>query len=135
MGEWVQYLAGSICLLLAAAQLAAGLWAFTELRKRRSVPEFFGLDWLDIVFRVERQFGVSLTVRDFECFPPEALRVLTAGQLWDAISAKLQTAGREVPLDGWEQIVAALSEALNVKAKRITSGSRLYADLGMQYGF
>jgi hypothetical protein len=39
-----------------------------------------------------------------------------------------------VPSDGWVQVVAILSAALNIRAEQITLDSKLYADLGMEYG-
>jgi hypothetical protein len=86
------------------------------------------------VFRVERELGVSLTVADFEGWSPDARAALTAGQLWELVASKLRAGGAAVPAGGWDQVVALLSEALNVRAGRIRAESRLYAELGMVYG-
>ncbi len=78
--------------------------------------------------------GVPITASDFQVCASDARYSLTAGQLWDLIAAKLWATSAGVPADGWQRVVVALSEALNVKPWRITSDSRLYADLGMLYG-
>jgi hypothetical protein len=39
--------------------------------------------------------------------------------------------GGPVPEDGWQKVVAALVEALNVSPDQVQPESRLYADLGM----
>ena len=135
MGEGLGCLLGWACVAVAVAKMLAGWWCLVELRRRwRSVPELWSVDWLDIVYRLERDLGVTLTAADFEGQPTTARLALTAGQLGELTTAKIRAAGREVPADGWERVVVALAEALNVKPRRITRGSRLYADLGMIYG-
>jgi hypothetical protein len=94
----------------------------------------WGLDWLDIVWRLERQFAIHLRGADFERFSAEERNGLTAGRLWDVVVEKMRTAGIEVPGDALARVVVALSEALNVDVERIAPDSRLYADLGMLYG-
>jgi hypothetical protein len=90
---------------------------------------------LDVVYRLEGEFGVLLTAADFEGQTAAERVALTAGQVWELIAVKLMAAGREVPADGWERVVARLAEALNVKPGRIAPGFRLDADLGMMPGF
>jgi len=77
---------------------------------------------------------VTLSATDLECLSADARATLTAGQLWELVAAKIRIAGSEPPTDGWQQVVATLTQALNVKPKRIRPNSRLYADLGMAYG-
>ena len=135
MSEWLGWAFGSVCVAIAVLKLAAGVWCLVELRRKwRAVPELWGVDWLDVVCRLERAFGVKLTAADFADWPADARAGLTAGQLWEVVADKFRVAGADVPVDGWERMAAALSEALNVRAKRIAAGSRLYADLGMAYG-
>ncbi len=136
MDEWLWWLLGSVCGLLAAVQMLGGLWCLVELyRKWRGAAELWGLDWLDIVFRLEHAFGVSLTDADFADFSPEARGALTAGQLWEAVVARIRVSGRELPADGWDRLVMVLSESLHVKTSRIEPDARLFADLGMLQGF
>jgi hypothetical protein len=131
MDEWL----GWVCGAVAAMQFIAACWCFLELhRKWRSVPELWGVDWLDIVYRMEREFGITLTAADFESQHAAARVALTAEQLWELVKAKIMAADGEVPADGWDRVVAVLAEALTIKPSRIAPGSRLYADLGMIYG-
>jgi hypothetical protein len=129
------WLFGPLCGLLALLQFVAGMWFLIELRRKwRSVPEFWSVDWLHIIHHLKQAFGVTLTSRDFETMPAEVRGTLTAGQLWEVVVSKLMAAGHAVPADGWERAVGAISEALNVKPRRIAPDSRLYMDLGMAYG-
>ncbi|QJW93762.1 hypothetical protein [Frigoriglobus tundricola] len=135
MGEWLRWAFGWACGALAVLKFAAGLWCWVELRRKwLELPELWGVDWLDIVFRVERAFGMPLTAADFAGWTTGARVGLTAGQLWELVADKLRGAGAEVPADGWERVVAVLSEALNVRAERIATESRLCADLDMGSG-
>jgi hypothetical protein len=119
-----------------AAKVVAVCWCLVALRQKwRSVPELRAADWLAIVYRLEREFGVTLTATDFEGWPAAARVGLTAGQLWELVAAKARAVGRVVPAEGWDRVARALAEALSVRRRRIAPGSRLYADLGMIYGF
>jgi hypothetical protein len=135
MGEWLWLVLGSLFGLFAFVKILGGIWCLVELgRKWRGAFELWGIDWLDIVYRLERDFGVSLTAADFAVWSPEVRVALTAGQLWEIVAAKIRASGREVPGDGWNRVVAALSGALNVKPLRIFPQARLFADLGMLRG-
>jgi hypothetical protein len=135
LGELLWWGLASLCAAVAVLQLVGRVWCLVELqRKWRAAPELWGIDWLDVVYRVEWAFGVALTAADFEGWPPDERAGLTAGQLRELVIGKLRAAGAEAPADSWDRVVALLSEALNVRASRIVPGSRLYADLGMVYG-
>jgi hypothetical protein len=135
VGDWLWWRLGYLCGAFVVVKLLGTLWCFTELRRKwRSVPELWALDWLDIVYRVEHEFGVTLVAADFEVLPKDARAELTAGQLWEIVVARQRAAGATMPADGWARLAVALSEALNVRPSRIASGSRLYADLGMILG-
>jgi hypothetical protein len=135
MGEWLWWVLGSLFGLFAVVKLLGGIWCLVELcRKWRGAFELWGIDWLDIVYRLEREFGVSLTAADFAGWSPEARVALTAGQLWEVVAVRICASGRDVPADGWDRVVAALSESLNGKPLRIVPHARLYADLGMLHG-
>jgi hypothetical protein len=126
---------GWICGGLAALYLIAGCWCLIELlRKWRSAPELWGIDWLDIVYRLERAFGVALTGADFARVPAEVRAELTAGQLWEIVADRVRATEAEVPADGWERVVMILSEALSVRPEQIAPDSRLFADLGAVRG-
>jgi hypothetical protein len=120
---------------LIGFKIVATLWGLMQLRREwRSVPELWSLDWLDIVYRLESQFSVTLAEADFAAMTSERRVALTAGELWDIVTGKIQAAHREVPQDGWDRFTELLSEALTVEKHRITRQSRLYADLTMVYG-
>src|SRR5262245_9126801 len=121
MAEWLAYLFGWGCGALAVLKAAAGAWLLAELvRKWRATPGLWGIDWLDIGFRLEREFGVALSGTDFAALSAEARAALTAGQLWGSVASRLRAAGRTPPEDGWGRLARALSEALNVPAERVT---------------
>jgi hypothetical protein len=124
------------CLVtLAVAKFLLGAWCLLELyRHWRSAPELWGIDWLDVVWRLERGFRVDLTEADFAHFSANERMALTAGQLWEVVVDKCRSAGIEAPANSWERVVTALCEALNVDAERVAPSSRLYADLGMLEG-
>ena len=135
MGEYLSWTLGSLCIAMAVLKVVGGVWCWVELRRKwRATPELWGIDWLDIVFRVESVFGAPLTTGDFSDWSPAARAELTAGQLWDIIAHKLREVGAVIPPDGWTRLVALLSDALNVRPARITTESRLYADMGMLDG-
>lgn len=131
MPEWFKCLLLVAFLTLCAARTLTQIWCLAELRKWRTVPELRGIDWLDIVYRLERDLGVRVSASDFENLQGVERINLSAGQLWELAAAKLRSSGRQVPSDGWERVVATLSEALNVRRTRVTPSSRLFADLGM----
>jgi hypothetical protein len=135
MSEWLLGILGSLCVLFAVAKTLGDIWCLIELcRKWKGAFELWGIDWLDIVYRLKRAFGVALTAADFAGLSAEARVALTAGQLWEMVAARIRASGRVVPANGWEQVVGVLSEALNLKPVRIVPNARLYADLGMLHG-
>src|SRR5262245_46271235 len=136
MGEWLWWVFSSLCGMFHVIQLIGVCWLLIELRRRKwhFVPELRGIDWLDIVYRLQREFGVTITAGNFNGWPAEARAALRAGQLWVLVCTKLSDTGAERPKDGWERVVAALSEALNVKPGQVTLESRLSLDLGLMYG-
>ncbi|HLN32868.1 MAG TPA: hypothetical protein VK395_34375 [Gemmataceae bacterium] len=134
MPNWLWWILGTLC-AFAIARLLVVAWCLIQLRRNwHRVPELWSIDWVDIVYRLKGQFGVTLSATDLECLSADARATLTAGQLWELVAAKIRIAGSEPPTDGWQQVVATLTQALNVKPKRIRPNSRLYADLGMAYG-
>jgi hypothetical protein len=135
MQMWVWLLVFGTLAAFATVRYICVVWCLIQLRRKwRSVPELWGIDWLDVVYRIERELGVTVTASDFEVLPADERIALTAGRLWEMVATKIRASGAETPADGWERFVAALSKALQVKSTRVTPASRLYADLGMLYG-
>lgn len=118
----------------AGLKVVGSAWCLFELRKWRATPEFWALDWIDTVFRIQTVFGVRLTATDFQDWTAAERADLTAGQLWNVIVRKLPEANTPIPIEGWQLLAAALSAALCVPTNRISTESRLYADLDMIYG-
>jgi hypothetical protein len=135
VGAWLEWMIFPCLVTWAIAQILGKAWCLLQLRRHwRSAPELWGIDWLDIVFRLEREFGVRLTGTDFAQFSAHERITLTAGQLWKVVAGKRQNGGNNRPKDGWERVVTTLGEALNVDSERVLPSSRLYADLGMFAG-
>lgn len=79
MAEWAEWTIASLCGAFSVVQLLGTLWCVVEFHRRwRSVPELWALDWLDIVYRVEHEFGVALAAADFKGLPAEKRAALTA---------------------------------------------------------
>src|SRR4051812_6835559 len=112
MEVWAGRVLGLACAAVVLVKVLGTLALFLTLRRKwRSVPELWGLDWLDIVYRVEQAFGVVLVAADFEGLSTAARVELTAGQLWEVIGARLASVGSSAPPDGWPQLVTILAEA------------------------
>jgi hypothetical protein len=132
VSEWLWYALWAVCeLAFVVAYICFHRELFNSRCEWRNASELWGIDWLDILYRLNREFGVVLTAADFEELPADARSALTAGQLWEVVAAKLRVAGTTPPPDGWQRLVETLSEALSVKRQRITPESRLLEDLGM----
>jgi hypothetical protein len=135
MNEWLKWALGFLCVSFIALKIFCTIWIAIQLRRKwRSCPEFWSIDWLDIVLRIEQEFCVEILAADFETIPSEARVEITAGQLWEVVSRKMTAKGFVVSQDGWERLKMVISEALNVRPAKIALYSRLYSDLGMIYG-
>jgi hypothetical protein len=91
-----------------------------------------GVDWLDIRFRLERQFDITFEQTDFAHVWESGRRDLTAGELFDVVCVRLQSEGRPIPYSGWNRVRLELARALVVPPHHIHVDSRLVADLGME---
>ena len=116
-----------------------------------------GMDALDILFRLEKSFGVKIPRgRVFEVPPPptfgfpvkvpghEELREtgrtfeghcfdLTAGELHDRLCELMREQGMAIPFSSWHRVKKCLSNALGVSPNRITRESRLITDLDASF--
>jgi hypothetical protein len=136
MEKWFAWIVGALCGFIAIFKVLGGFVCLVALyRKWSGVSDLWAIDWLDVVFRMEREFGISLTGDDFAGLSRENRLSLTAGQLWEVVAAKINQAGHDVPGDSWGRVVSELAEALNVPRKRISPDARLYAELGMSAEF
>jgi acyl carrier protein len=92
-----------------------------------------GMDVLEIVFRVEDEFGVTLTPEDFDevCQRPSALRSdFRAGDVQFLIGCRLREAGRPVPEDIWERVRSILATITGVERDRVRPESWVVHELG-----
>lgn len=90
-----------------------------------------GLDMMDIVFRLERRFGVRLEIANFDHLRDPRRTDLTAGELFDVVSSSIQAVGRPVPANCWNGVRLELAKVLYVSPLGIRRESRLSGDLGM----
>jgi hypothetical protein len=89
MGDYLWCVLGFVCAAFVAVKFIGGFWCLMELRRKwRSTPELWSIGWLDIVFRLEREFGVTLNAVEFEGLQTAERVELTAGQLWELIASK-----------------------------------------------
>lgn len=97
-----------------------------------------GIDYLDIAFRIEKEFGVITRGKlDFSADPVEGRgrnqrSSVTAGALHDRVCDLLRAEGRAAPEDSWPRLQACISEALGVPLTEIRRESRLVKDLGAE---
>ena len=91
-----------------------------------------GIDLLDICFRIEKRYHVTLDAADLlSLVNREPPTDITAGDLHFLVGAKLREAGRPVPRSLWNGIRIALAEGLGVTPMDIKPGSWLIKELGM----
>ena len=88
-----------------------------------------GIDFLDVVHRLERWYGVRLERADLEPLWLRPARNLTAGELHAAVCDKLRAAGRAVPASSWNGVRLELATVLGVSPFAIRPGSWRVADL------
>jgi hypothetical protein len=91
-----------------------------------------GIDVLDIMFRIEKRFGIRIVGADWTDLvgkrsPPD----ITAGELWFLVAAKLHEAHLPVPRSCWNAVRVILSQALRVPPREIKKESWLIRELGM----
>lgn len=120
---------GWLCGGVAFLQFIGGLLAVYSLC-RKSVPEFWGIDWIDILFRIESALDIEFHPADFRKFRRQTNDEITAGELFEIVEAKLAEVGRPT-YGAWGRMKIAIHEALNVSPRAVRRDSRLYADLRM----
>ncbi len=91
-----------------------------------------GVDWLDIRWRLERQFDIKFEHSDFAHIWDSGRRDITAGELFDVVYTRLQSEGRPIPFSGWNRVRLELAHALVVPPQTIRRENLLVADLGME---
>src|SRR5262245_44197833 len=129
MADWAGWLCSGLFAALAVLQFLGGLYCWYSLC-RKSVPALWSIDWIDVLFRLEKEFRICFCSDDFRHIQDEA--DITAGELFAIVCRKVQEAGRPVPFGSWQRIRLVLHEALRASPWRIRRESRLRADLRME---
>ena len=95
-----------------------------------------GIDGLDIVFRLEKEFSFSLRERGGNLMDAseQAIRKrptnVTAGMIHERLCTLLKEHGREVPADSWDRVRHCIAGALGIPLEEIQRGDRIVQDLG-----
>jgi hypothetical protein len=90
------------------------------------------MDFLDIVFRLERRYGVNLQREHFEHVLTRMKAELTAGDLLEVVCGQLRCSGRPIPPSTWNGIRLEVARAFNISPFTIRRESKLVGDLGMK---
>jgi acyl carrier protein len=99
-------------------------------------PTCVGMDFLDIVVRLERAFGTKfergtlywtneqVAAGQFPRSDP------TVGFLHQRVCDELRAHRRSIPSDSWERVRDSVAQALSARPQDIRPADRLIADLG-----
>jgi hypothetical protein len=92
-----------------------------------------GVDFLDVSFEIEKQFGVRIEPADIIESPEwdTAKKDCTAGGLHRIICRKCEVESIPVPPGCWNRVRIALMKSLAVSANEIKSDAWLVHDLDM----
>jgi hypothetical protein len=131
--DWLCYLFIGVVFLAAVFQHVGMLYAIWALRTK-AVPCLWGIDWLDVVWRLERRFGICLDATDFQYLAEQGQDDVTAGEVYAVVCRKLWDANRPIPAGGWNGVRIDLHEALHVRPFSVRRSSLLIRDLGMLRG-
>ncbi len=114
---------------------AGAVWVNGQ--KRRLAEGSMGIDLIDLAFRLERHFGVKLTIDQLRKMwiknePPD----IRVGELFDFVRRKVPEAG-VLDLDAdadilWPLFQRDVSDALDVELREVTKDKWLAHDLGAE---
>jgi hypothetical protein len=93
-----------------------------------------GIDFLDIVFRLEKEFRFDARLQPAP-WDDRPVPNLTAGQLHHWVCERLMYTGRPVPSDSWPRVQRCIGEALGMPESQILDirpEDRLVQDLGAE---
>jgi hypothetical protein len=89
-----------------------------------------GIDFLDVAFRIEKQFGVRIEPADIlPAWTKDDRNDVTAGEFHEIICEKCREQGIKVPRSSWNQLKLALVDALGVTPSEIKKDAWLRKDL------
>ncbi len=94
-----------------------------------------GLDILDLMYRLERRFGIKISRDDFfKLFNKNAPPDVTAGELFDFVRSRANYPGVvDVEMDAdsiWLMFQCDVSDSLGVKPGEVAKGRWIIRDLG-----
>ncbi|MGA2497856.1 MAG: hypothetical protein ABSH20_08950 [Tepidisphaeraceae bacterium] len=89
-----------------------------------------GVDALDLVFRLEKSFGIKLPYSN-SAGMFDVPGGVTAGHVHDFICRRLTESGRRIPFSSWHRVQLCISRAVGVPPQQVKRESRLVKDLGM----
>jgi hypothetical protein len=88
-----------------------------------------GIDFLDLSFELEKQFGVPLEPADLIDIWRTQGNDCTAGQLHEIMCDKCCRICLPVPRSSWNRVRIALVKTLGVSVREVTPGAWLRRDL------
>ena len=88
-----------------------------------------GIDLLDMVFRLEREFGLRVN-REDDLF--QRGDDMTAGEVQFIVGVQLLEQGKALPDDFWPRVQRVIAKTLEIPEHQIHPTSRLFDDLGMR---
>jgi hypothetical protein len=94
-----------------------------------------GIDLLDINFRIEREFGVRIALRDLvHLVKDDAIHDPTAGELFDLLVRSLPEPedSERTADDRWTRLQSIIAETCGIPASMVKRDARLVADLGCE---
>jgi hypothetical protein len=90
-----------------------------------------GIDTLDIIFRLEKAFGIKIPRNVlFEESWDWRRRDVRVGELHEQLCRRLREAGRPVPHSSWHRVKVCVAESLGVELRKINRESWLFRELG-----
>lgn len=88
-----------------------------------------GVDWLDITFRLEREFDIKLrqafTAPFFQARQDGARRAITCGDVCEMVIAACNEQGRPVPFSAWRRVKVCIGKGCGAKLKTVVKSASL----------
>ncbi len=89
-----------------------------------------GLEFLDLTFRLERDFAVALPKRSFLQEADVYRRDIRAEQVHEGIRTFLKHSSFPIPEDSWQRIQKSIAGTVGLKPEQVMRDSWLIKDLG-----
>jgi hypothetical protein len=89
-----------------------------------------GVDFLDLSFEIEKQFGIRLVPDDLLPIWTARGNDCTVADLHVTVVEKCRSANLKLPRSSWNRIRIAVVKSLGVAVKEVTPEARMRKDLG-----